>query len=348
MTEADANSESYFGSIVLEPASTKAPDTPAKDATTYEPEIMDDASTDHALRRRVEDLSAQITFLDSENIRYRESLEAERVRHAKELLDLTHQTDRRVDDAERSERRRADEVHDSYRSLLAERQIELEQAISDLNAQHARELHAERERHKDILADLRHRSDTALANVSDQVTEELTDAHRVEIEVLTTELNQLSEAVDRLQRINTDYERQLAETSAAAQRHATQASDAARRITLLEEQNRAQLSDLEAQVASAEARVSAERRRAAATVAEVLEHSASIASEADVVRSEAAQHKARADSLAASVRKQARFEYDVLAEESDERAYRASVREAELEDVIAKLQAQLARYQSDA
>jgi len=340
MTNADATPESFFGSLVLEPELG----VEARDAHAGETQARD---TEYALQRRVEDLSAQIEFLDSETARYRESLEAERVRHAKELLDLTHQTDRLVDDARRNERQRVDEVHDSYRSQLVDRQMELEATITDLNAQHVRELHAERERHKDIIADQRMRLEHTSSTAAEQLTEELTDAHRLQLDALTTEVEQLSSTVDRLQRLKADHEVRLADVDIEKLRETRRAQEAERRITVLEQQYQVQLDDLQAQVAKAEERVSAERRRAAATVAEVLEHSASIATETDTVRSEAAEHMARADSFAASVRKQARFEYDVLAEESDERAYRASVREAELEDIVTSLRAQLARYQTD-
>ena len=337
MTDIESTTDAALDSLVQ--GLSKAPRIDLTD-NGFDAAAIIATPSENGLKRRIEDLAVQIDFLESEVVRYRTALENERLRHAQQLADSGLELDRRSDILRRSEREHTAKLHESYRKLLAERQIELEEAISHAAAGHALELQAERERHTEIVVELRRRAHRQLEAGQAQTIDELNAGFKTERDELIRDLEQARSTISRL---TEQIEVVRAEAAAAKAAHKDQTLLVAtleRRLDVVDGQHRAQTEDLQRQVAIAEARIQAERQRAAATVAEVLEHSASIAAEADIVRTESASLIARAEDAAANARRQARFEYEVLAEEADERAYRASIREAELEATIARLRAE--------
>ena len=296
--------------------------------------------------RRVADLASQIEFLDREIARYRELLETERIRHATEIADLQLKTDTEIDQLRREERLETQALHDSYRTLMNERQIEHEQALSKAAASSAAAVGNERERYDQLLARERSRRDVLLEAGRNQAVEELSESHQQSRQGLVNELLQAATTIERLEH---DLLSARARAVAAEQRFAEareQAVTAQSQLDAIEQQQAAEIHDLRAQLDTAHQRTDAERKRSAATLAELLERSASIAAEADRVRSELAAERAKAAHVLATAEQRASEDYHALATAADERAANGLAREIELEGVIADLRARLTASQS--
>jgi hypothetical protein len=287
--------------------------------------------------RRLADLAVQIDFLDREIARYRELVEHERIRHSTELADRQLEADTKLDEIRREERHQTQALHDSYRALLSERQVEFEQGLSAASAANAAELIDERQRHQEILEHTHTRRDVVLEASRRQTIDEINESHQRARQALETELTQASSAIDRLQaEVKSQLQRADQAEAKAASAHA-QLSALKRQVSRLESQQQLRSEEADKQVASATSRLDAERQRSAATLAELLERSASIAAEADKARSDFAAEHARAEHAAATADQRARAEYQALADAADDRAGRAIKRETELEALIAEL-----------
>lgn len=287
--------------------------------------------------RRLADLAVQIDFLDREIVRYRELLEHERIRHSTGLADRQLQADIKLDEIRREERHQTQALHVSYRALLSERQVEFEQRLSAASAVNAAELIDERRRHQEILERANARRDVLLKAGRRQTIDEIKESHQRARQVLKTELAQASSAIDRLQaEINSQVQRADQAEAKAANAHA-QSSALKRQVSRLEGQQQLRSEEADKQVANATSRLDAERQRSAARLAELLEHSASIAAEADEARSNFVTEHARAERAAATADQRARAEYQALADAADDRTGRAIKRETELEARIAEL-----------
>ena len=296
--------------------------------------------------RRVADLTSQIEFLDREIARYRQLVEAERIRHATELADLQLETDTEIDRLRREERLETQALHDSYRSLMNERQIEHEQALSKATASSAAAVAQERERYDQLLARERGRRDVLLEAGRKQAVEELSESHQQSRQSLVNELLQAATTIERLEH---DLHSERARADVAEQRFAEaeqQAATARLQIDTIEQKHAAAIDELRTQLDIAHERTDAERKRSAATLAELLERSASIAAEADRVRSELAAEQAKAAHVLATTEQRAAERYQELAAAADERAANGLARETELEGVIADLRARLTASQS--
>jgi hypothetical protein len=286
---------------------------------------------------RLTDLAVQIDFLDREVTRYRGLVEHERIRHSTELADLQLDADTKLDEMRSEERQHSQSLHDSYRSLLSERQVEFEQLLSAASAANATDLTDERHRHYEILEHEHTRRDVMLEASRKQTVDEINELDQRARQTLETELAQASSAIDRLQaEVNSQLQRADQAEAKAANAHAL-TSALKRQVDRLESQQQLRSDEADKHVATATNRLLAERQRSAASLADLLEHSASIAAEADKARSDFAAEHARAEQVAVSADHQARVRYQALADAADDRATRAIQRETELEALIAEL-----------
>lgn len=242
----------------------------------------------HVSASRVADLATQIEFLEREGVRYRRLIEAERIRHATELADLQLDADSRVDDERRKARTEREALLEAQHRRLATLQIEHETALSALLTAHADALATERRRYESMSAEQRSRHDALVEAARRQVADDLDAAHAELQKRQTAELQRLERSVAAL-------ETERTELSALALRNE-------RRLGTLERENeelrrqlaaessnrRSRIDRAERRAESAERRLETERRKSSATLAELLERSASIANEADRLRSEAA------------------------------------------------------------
>jgi hypothetical protein len=291
--------------------------------------------------RRVADLSTQLRFLDREIGRYRDLLEQERIRHATEMANLQLESDTRLDEMRREERARSTALHDSYRALLSERQIEFEQSLSEAAATNAAELANERNRYHQTLKRDRNRRDALLESIRKQTLDEADELYHSERQALASELLQSTATNERLQ---VELEAQIARADRAESRAAQaeiRLSAVDRTLDRSEARSQLRIDEAERQLVAAADRLEWERQRSAATLAELLERSASIAAEADKARSDLAALQAKAEHAAASAQQLAKAEYQSLVAAADERASRALQRESDLEAAIAELRAQL-------
>lgn len=284
--------------------------------------------------RRIADLATQIDFLDLEVSRYRQMLEAERISHATELGEIQLDADTRLDEERRKFRNQAKTIHDSYRALLADQQIEFERVLSEATASHERVLIAERSRYESIVDEQRSRHESVLDSSRRQSIDEVTSSREQADKRLASELTQSTNAVRRLQAEVDSYAQRASSAEDTAHDRQREITALQRRLNALSVEQTTRLDDAQKQLTTAHHRIEAERRRAAATLAELLNRSASIAAEADKARSDAAAAKAMAKHAAATAHERAQAEYADLASA-------ASRREAELERVIAELRAEL-------
>jgi hypothetical protein len=292
---------------------------------------------------RLEDLTSQIDFLDREVIRYRELLEQERIRQSTKLADQQLLADTQLDELRRAERRQAQTLHDSYRSLLSERQVEFEQTLSKAAAETAAELAEERRRYEEMLGEERSRSEVMAEANRQQVIDELNESHQRSRKSLLLELSQATEAGERLQDEVGEYIERSSQAEIRVHDSQVEVTALKHRLETIDQQHRSRLEELEKQLKMSTRRVEAERKRLAATLAELLERSASIAAEADKTRSDFGAAQADAERSALATRDSAKDEYEALIEAADDRASRALVRESELEAVIAELRDLLSR-----
>lgn len=102
------------------------------------------------------ELAAQID-LDLEIARYQRLLESERALHSTELAKARRDADKRLDAELRAVQKQTEALHDSYRALLAKRQIAFDGAMSALAARHQAELDNERRRDESIVRSHRDR-----------------------------------------------------------------------------------------------------------------------------------------------------------------------------------------------
>jgi hypothetical protein len=287
--------------------------------------------------RRLADLAVQIDFLDREVARYRGLVEHERIRSSTDLADLQLEADTKLDEMRSQERRQSEALHDSYRALLSERQVEFEQSLLAASAANATELTDERQRHHEILEHEHSRRDALLETSRKQTIDEINESHQRARQTIETELAQASSAIDRLQ-AEADSQLQRADQAEAKAASAqAQLSALKRQVDRLESQQQLRSDEADKHVAVATNRLHGERQRSAAMLADLLEHSASIAAEADKARSDFAAEHARAEQVALSADQQARVRYQALADAADDRAGRAIHRETELEALIAEL-----------
>lgn len=296
---------------------------------------------DKSSARRIADLSAQIAFLDQEAARYRELLENDRIRNATKIGELKLAADTRFDNLRREERNRSQALHDSYRTLLNERQMEFEAALTKASAESAAALAEERGRFEEILASEKSRREEALDAIRRQTIEEVNATHHRARRAQQTELQQALATIERLQVDATAQAAQIEQS--AGNLHATHAAltEAEKQLSALQHEKRTRTNEVEARLELAARQVESERQRAAATMSELLERSASLAAEADASRARFIAEQARAEQAALEARRKADQEYKALADAADERATQALVREAELEDVIAELRQRL-------
>lgn len=311
------------------PTTEPVPNAPAADAL---PAPVTAVAPSASALRRVDDLVDQIRFLDQEVARYRELVESERIHHARELNDQQLAADARLDQHRRDARRQTKSLHDSYRLLLSERQVELDQALSNAAGEHANQLDDERARHQEILDQERTRRDHLLASSRQQAIDELTDAYERSERELRAELAQAHRSRKRLQgELNAANERaHRAEDLADELRD--QLAQAIHRADTSDTTLARKMAEAESRVTSAERRLESERQRSASTLIEVLERSAALAADADRARSEFAAELARTKHLAERGPNRAAL---------DELAAKALQREAELEALIAELRSQI-------
>jgi len=323
---------------------TNAPDTGEHFLGPLE---ADDESAAQSTARRVADLSTQIDFLDREIARYRELLERERIRHSTEFANLQLETDHRLDEIRRNERLQTQNLHDSYRKLLSERQVEFEAAISEAAAASAAELSEERRRYEETLSHERTRREAQIEASRQQVVDELSAAHKRSNHSLQSELRQATSTIARLESELAEYVERARLAEIQVHNDAVLIERLEQRVDIAEAHQRKASADVEARLELAERRLEAERRRSAATLAELLERSASVAAEADQARSNYAAEQVKTAHAAASARVRAEADYASLSEAADERAARALVREGDLEAVIAELRAHLNRKRNE-
>lgn len=296
---------------------------------------------DKSSARRIADLSAQISFLDQETARYRELLENDRIRNATKIGELQLAADTRFDNMRREERNRSQALHDSYRSLLNERQMEFEAALSKASTESAAALAEERRRSEEILASEKARREEALEAIRRQTIEEVNATHHRARRSLQTELKQALATIERLKAELATQAVQIEQSSTELQQAQSALTEAENRVSMLQDDKRIRTEEVETRLERAAHKVESERQRAAATMSELLERSATLAAEADEMRARFHAEQAVAEKAALEARRKADEQYTALADAADERATQALAREAELEDVIAELRKQL-------
>lgn len=276
---------------------------------------------------RLADLSTQIEFLDGEVARYRQLVETERIRHATEITELELAADSRIDDQARRFRLQTKTLHDAYRSQLAAQQIEHEEALSAQVAEHAELLAAERRRYEEMSTRQRTRHETLLESARRQSMDQFRSSSNETDVLRSKELAQAKETIDRLRREVDSASKRLRRSEDFAEAHRRENRLLHKRVETLTADFRARLDDSTAQLTAARNRLEIERRRSAATLAELLERSAAIAAEADLLRARLAATDAE---LATTRACEAADPFE---------------REAELEAAIGDLRAELRRYQ---
>jgi len=317
-TDARDTGEHFFGSLVNEqPVPTRAS------------------------AQRAADLAAQIEFLDREVSRYRDLLATERIKHSTGLADLQLASDTRLDALQQEQRKQTQALHDSYRALLNNRQVEFDQALSEATNGRATELADELGRQRESLDRAQARREIVLGANHQQTVDEMHEAHTRAVQEIKRDLSHATSTIERLQsELATQAERaDNAEQDLAGS--VQQVADLERKIQLIATQARFRVDEAEKQATAATDRLNAERRRSSATLAELLERSASIAAEADKARSELAAKQVQVEHAAAKAVQRAQADYRQLATAADEQVARAIARETELEDAIAQLRARL-------
>lgn len=296
---------------------------------------------------RLEDLTSRIDFLDREVVRYGELLERERIRRSTQLADQQLLADTKLDELRRAERRQAQTLHDSYRALLSERQVEFEQTLSKTSAETAAELAEERHRYEEMLSQERSRNEIMAKANRQQLIDELNESHHRSQQNLLIELSQATETVERLQGDVNEFVERSSQAETRVHDYQVEIKALKHHLATVEQQHRSKLEEVEKQLDMANRRAQAERKRSAATLTELLERSASIAAETDNARADFAATQANAERSAAAERNSAKREYAALLEAVDDRAGRALVREGELEAVITELRDRLSRNPSE-
>jgi len=291
--------------------------------------------------RRIADLTAQVNFLDKEIARYREVLEHDRIRSATEIGEVKLAADTRFDNLRREERRQSQALHDSYRSLLNERQMEFEAALSKSAAENAAALAAERSRFEEALAHEKVRREEALDAGRRQTIEEVNSSHHRARRSQQSELRQALATVARLEGELAEYAESTQQTTRKLHEAELARAEAEKKAATADAERRSRLEEMEARSAQTTRRTESERQRAAATMSELLERSASLAAEADAARAKLIAEQTKVRQAAEAARKTADAEYAALAQAADERATQALARETELEAVIAELREQL-------
>jgi len=317
-TDARDTGEHFFGSLVNEqPVPTRAS------------------------AQRAADLAAQIEFLDREVSRYRDLLATERIKHSTGLADLQLASDTRLDALQQEQRKQTQALHDSYRTLLNNRQVEFDQALSEATNGRATELADELGRQRESLDRAQARREIVLGANHQQTVDEMHEAHTRAVQEIKRDLSHATSTIERLQsELATQVERaDNAEQDLA--RSVQQVADLERKIQLIATQARFRVDEAEKQATAATDRLNAERQRSSATLAELLERSASIAAEADKARSELAAKQVQVEHAVAKAVQRAQADYRQLATAADEQVARAIARETELEDAIAQLRARL-------
>lgn len=241
----------------------------------------------HVSAARVADLATQIEFLDSEVARYRRLIEAERIRHATELAELRLDADSRVDEERRKARVEKESLLDTQRRQLSALQLEHEAALSSLVTEHADALAAERRRYESMTSELRARYEALLEGARRHVADDLEATHAELEKGRLVELERLKRTVERLEneRDRLSAQAEHKEELLTTLRH--DHHELRRRLEVLGSERHSRIDEAERRAEAARRQLETERRKSSATLAELLERSASIAGEADRLRSEA-------------------------------------------------------------
>lgn len=237
---------------------------------------------------RIEDLLVQIQHLDQELMRSREILEQERLHHATQAANAQLIADTRLDELRREELNRTQAMHESYRALLNERQLEFEAALSATVAAGAAQLEDEQHRHEKMLRQERDRHAKQEDAGQRREFAALSEQHERALNDLQRELEQAASSISRLQKA-------LGAATERARRAEAENADLVLRLSALDvrleqvtgssdDEHQARVAELERRAEVAEERLATERRNAAATVAEVLAQSAAMAAETDSLR----------------------------------------------------------------
>lgn len=267
---------------------------------------------------RVDDLLAQIAYLEQEVLQGRELFEQERLRHATQIANLRLETDTELDVLRREELTRTQNVHESYRALLNERQLEYEHGLTTASAEAAARLESEQQRHEEMLKQERSRRQQQDDAEYRRSVTELVEQHDRSTQDLQNELVQAASSISRL-------EAALTETTEWAKTAESKRGDLAMRLSAAErrleqvtgaadQRHDAQHAELEQRADLAEQRLTDERRRAAATLAEVLEQSAALAAETDSLRSSLSAAAERSSQRTNEEIEQVRNDFEELSE----------------------------------
>jgi len=291
---------------------------------------------------RVGDLEAQIDALDIELTQLRQTLESERIAHAKKLTDERGAADRALDNIRRVHREELAKHLHTHRQSLADHRNELDNELARDRAAHAAALDAEHERYEAQLDAERQRFENALAGVVQRHRSELDALREAGRADLSRQAAQYKATIAQLRVVTDAAEERVQEVErdnrmlrAALGSHQKQARH---------EQNdhAAAMERATEDLAIARAELEAERERNAALRADVLRRSAESHQAIDRAVEERTAQLAELEASVARQRQYADDRVREISEAAEEQARQAAVREADLTAAISRLKRELA------
>ena len=290
---------------------------------------------------RVGDLEAQVDALEVELAALRQTLERERIAHAKRLTDDRGVADRALDNARREYREELAKHVRNHRQALADYRADLDQELARDRAKHAAALEAQHQEYENQHEAERNRAEARIVAADSRHEREISEldyANRAELERQAAQhkdtiasLRTSTEATDaELRALDKENKALRSELSSVQKQLTTATADAV--------STERRLSD-EATILQAE--IDAERQRNAALRADVLRRSA----EAHQVVDRAVEERtAQLAELEASVTRQREYadaRVREISAEAEEHAREAASREAKLTATVSRLTREL-------
>jgi len=290
---------------------------------------------------RVGDLEAQLASVEMELSEARDTLETERINHAKRLNEERNAADRSLDNARRQFRSELAKHTHTHRTTLADHRSELDRELSQDRSEHAAQLERAHAKYEAQLEVERSRADElATANVKrhERTQQDLADKHARKLEQIS---EQHKETVATLRTSADERDRQIhrLEADNKALRGDVQAQRKMSHDMQVESQtSRQRLSD---ELDLVRQELAGERQRNAALRSDVVRRSAEAHQEIDRAVEERNAQLAELEATVERQRDYAEARVREISASAEDKAREASVREANLTATISRLKREL-------
>lgn len=299
-------------------------------------------------QNRVGDLEAQVDALEIELAQLRQTLESERIGHAKRITDERGAADRALDNARRQHREELAKHLHSHRQALADYRNELDSELAQDRARHAAALERQHLEYEAQIEAERNRVESTLRSVAERHERELEAARTAGRSELARQAEKYKATIAQLRIVSEAAEERLRELEKANRMLQAELGTQMKQAGHAEADHATSLQQVREELVAAKHELESERERNAALRADVLRRSAGSHQAVDHAAAERTAQLAELEASVARQRQYADARVREVSEAAEEQARESAAREAELTATISRLKRELAASQRSA